>query len=413
MKKIPYILLGLVAAVIGWRILSLGLASHFAVDDPELALQWRSHHPEAGLQAARRHAEAKDWAAATVDAERALKARPLDGRPLAVLAQAADAAGDKQQAALLYQKAVRWAPRDLPTRVWLLQHALQNRDAAAAVVHMDALLRLQPQLLEQLQPQANLLAVTPQARPALLKTLAAGPPWRTAFLAGLARSDDPIDAIAPLFAGLNTTPETPISEIDPWLSRLRQEGRALQAYVTWVTRVPESQRTALGNVFDGGFEIPQDEQPGMFAWQTPGIAGATAYWSANRGTLGENSYVVEFEGRRTPFAHLYQALAIPPGQWKLTWRAKALDLNTERGLIWQIYCEPSGAVLLESPPMRGQFEWREQSAAFSVPPECQGQLLRLLIPARIPAETAISGMLWLDGISITPAKSSDMPKKLL
>lgn len=410
MKKTLFVLLGLLAAFIGWRILSLGMASHFAVDNPELALQWRSNHPEALVQAARRHAEAQDWAAAKVDAENALKARPLDGRPLAVLAQAAEAAGDKKSAALLYQKAVRWAPRDLSTRAWLLQYALENRDANSAVTHMDALLRMQPGLLERLQPQANVLAVTAQARPALLKTLTSAPPWRAPFLAGLASSKYPVDVIAPLFAGLKTTSETPISELDPWLVRLRQEGRALQAYLTWVTRLPESQRQVLGNVFDGGFEIPQEDQPGMFAWQTPAIAGADAYWSANRGTLGDNAYVVEFEGRRTPFAHLYQALAIPPGQWTLTWRAKALDLNTDRGLIWQIYCEPSGAVLLESPPMRGQFEWREQSAVFSVPPECQGQLLRLLIPARIPAETAIQGTLWLDGISITPAKSADMPK---
>lgn len=410
MKKIPYILLGLVAAVIGWRILSLGLASHFAVDDPELALQWRSHHPEAGLQAARRHAEAKDWAAATVDAERALKARPLDGRPLAVLAQAADAAGDQQRAAMLYQKAVTLAPRDLSTRAWLLQYALENRDAPSAVAHMDALLRLQPGLLERLQPQANMLAVTAPARPALLKTLASAPPWRAPFLAGLAGSKYPVDAIAPLFAGLASSSETPISELDPWLIRLRQEGRALQAYVTWVARLPESQRQALGNVFDGGFEIPQEDQPGMFAWYTPAVAGANVYWSSNRGTLGESAYVVEFEGRRTPFSHLSQAMVIPPGQWQLRWRAKALDLETERGLVWQILCEPSGAVLLESPPMRGQFEWREQAAVFSVPAECRGQILVLRIPARIPAETAIQGMLWLDGVSIIPAKSSNMPK---
>ena len=122
-----------------------------------------------------------------------------------------------------------------------------------------------------------------------------------------------------------------------------------------------------------GFEIAQEEQIGAFAWQTPTVPGATAYWSATRGTVGENSYVVEFEGRRTPFTHLSQALVLPPGDWQLSWRAKGVRLDTQRGLVWQLRCDPSGAVLAESAPIMGQFEWREQTLAFTVPPDCEGQ----------------------------------------
>jgi hypothetical protein len=176
---------------------------------------------------------------------------------LRVLAQVADQSGDKARALTLYRQAATLAPRDLPTRLWLLQHALENRDAPQAATQLDALLRLQPELLKDLQAQADLLAVTPPARAALLKTLAALPPWRAAFLAGLAKAAYPVDAIAPFFAALSHTADTPIAEVQPWITRLRSEGRALQAYVTWVNRIPENQRQALGNVFDGGFEIAQ------------------------------------------------------------------------------------------------------------------------------------------------------------
>jgi tetratricopeptide (TPR) repeat protein len=402
MKKILLALVLAVLAFLAWRVLGLGMADHYARSDPERALAWRSDHPEALLKSALRHVVAKDWPAAKAAAERALKVRPIDGRPLRVLAQVAEQDGDKARALMLYRQAAKLAPRDLPTRAWLLQHALERRDAQEAATQMDALLRLQPELLEQLQPQANLLAVTPAARGALLNTLAAAPPWRAAFLAGLARAAYPVDAIAPFFAALKHTPDTPMTEIDPWIARLRNENRALQAYVTWVNRIPESQRQALGNVFDGGFEIAQEEQPGAFAWQTPALAGATAYWSANRGTVGENSYVVEFEGRRTPFAHLNQALVLPPGDWQLSWRAKGVRVDSPRGLIWQLQCDVTGNVLAESAPMMGHFEWREQTLAFSVPPGCEGQQLVLRIPARIPAETVINGTLWLDAVAITP-----------
>ena len=408
MKKTLPVLALAVLAFIAWRVLGLGMADHFARSDPERALAWRSDHPEALLQAALRHAAAKDWPAAKAHAERALHARPIDGRPLRVLAQVAEQGGDKARALVLYRQSARLAPRDLPTRVWLLQHALRQRDAVDAATQLDALLRLQPALLAQLQAQADLLAVTPPARGALLETLAAAPPWRTAFLAGLAKAAYPVDAIAPFFAALKHTPDTPMAEIDPWIARLRGENRALQAYVTWVNRIPENQRQSLGNVFDGGFEIAQEEQPGAFAWRTPAVPGATAYWSANRGTVGENSYVVEFEGRRTPFAHLNQALVLPPGDWTLRWRAKGVRLDSPRGLVWQLRCDVSGSVLAESAPMQGHFEWREQTLGFSVPPGCEGQQLGLRIPARIPAETVINGTLWLDAVSITPVYKNSL-----
>ena len=408
MKKILLALVLAVLALLAWRALSLGMADHYARSDPARALAWRSDHPEALLQSALRHVAANDWPAAKRDAERALKARPIDGRPLRVLAQVAEQGGDEARALMLYRQAARLAPRDLPTHLWLLQHALERRDADEAAAQLDALLRLQPELLNDLQAQADLLAVTPPARAALLKTLAASPPWRGAFLAGLAKAAYPVDAIAPFFAALSHNADTPIAEVQPWIARLRSEGRALQAYVTWVNRIPENQRQALGNVFDGGFEIAQEEQPGAFAWQTPALAGATAYWSANRGTVGQNSYVVEFEGRRTPFAHLSQTLVLPPGDWQLSWRAKGVRVDSPRGLVWQLQCDASGTVLAESAPMLGHFEWRELTLAFSVPPECEGQQLVLRIPARIPAETVINGTLWLDAVSISPVYKNSL-----
>jgi len=409
MKKALYVFAAAVLAFVFWRVLGLGIADHFARSDPERALAWRSDHPEALLQAALRHVAAKDWPAAKADAERALKARPIDGRPLRVLAQVAEQGGDPAHALELYRQAAKLAPRDLPTRFWLLQHALERRDAKQAAAQLDAILRLQPNLLEPLQAQANLLAVTPESRGALLNTLAAAPPWRMAFLDGLAKAAYPVEAIAPFFAALKHTPNTPMAEIDPWIARLRAENRAVQAYLIWVNRIPDNQREALGNVFDGGFEIAQEEQIGAFAWQTPTVPGATAYWSATRGTVGENSYVVEFEGRRTPFTHLSQALVLPPGDWQLSWRAKGVRLDTQRGLVWQLRCDPSGAVLAESAPIMGQFEWREQTLAFTVPPDCEGQQLVLRIPARIPAETMINGALWLDAVAINRHSRRGLP----
>lgn len=400
-KTVWLVAVSMLLAVLGWRVLSLALAEHYARTEPERALAWRSDHPEALSRLAQAQAEQKRWPEAADTARRALRANPLDGQPLRVLAQAAEAEGRTAQAAALYHQAAELAPRDLPTRFWLLQHALANRDASDAMAQLDAILRLKPELLPALQPQLDLLAANPLAQKALVETLNRQPPWRAGFLAGLAKSTYPSEALAPVFGPLRGEPA--LRELQPWLARLRAENRHNLAYLTWVGLIPENQRAYLGNVFDGGFELEQELQAGPFAWNAPPLAGAQAYWSATRGSVGQNSYMVQFEGRRTPFAHLWQALALPAGRWQLAWRARADRLDTPRGLVWRVLCEPQGRVLAESAPMQGRFDWREETIDLEIPADCPGQRLLLTIPARIPAETVINGTLWLDEVRMSPA----------
>ena len=396
-------------AVLGWRLLGLGLAEHYARSAPERALAWRAEHPEALNRLAQRRAEQRRWPEAVDYARRALRAQPVDGRPLRVLAQAAEAAGRGDEALVLYRKAVRLAPRDLPTRLGLLQHALASRNAADAMAQLDAILRLKPDLLPALQPQLDVLAANPAAQQAVIDTLNRQPPWRAGFLAGLAKSGYPSEALAPVFGQLHG--EQALQELLPWLARLRAENRHGLAYLTWVSLLPENQRGLLGNVFDGGFELEQEAHHGPFAWNTPPVAGAEAYWSATRGSLGQTSYRVQFEGRRTPFAHLWQALALPPGRWRLAWRARAEHLDSPRGLVWRVLCEPQGRVLAESAPMSGRFDWREALLDVEIPAACPGQRLVLAIPARIPAETVIDGTLWLDDVRIVPVSGKPVTEE--
>lgn len=402
--RVPLLAVGtLLLLGLGWRVVSLGIADHYARSQPERALFWRSNHPEALLRLAESQAAAKQWPLAEKNAKAALRANRLDGRALRVLAQAAEAAGKQALALKLFQQAVVLAPRDLPSQAWLLRSALQRRDAVAAVTHLDALLRLRPELLDSLQSQAEILAVNDVTRPEWVKVLLKAPPWRAAYLQRLGASPVPSEDLSPLFAALGRQAELSPEEINPWLERLRRENRMPQAYLTWANLLPEAQRKRLGNVFDGGFEMPPEEHSGPFAWRSGSPNGSLVLWTETRGTVGESSYSVQFEGVRTPFADLAQALVLPPGDWQLQWRAKAENLDSPRGLIWRIHCEPDGRILAESEAMKGRFDWRVMEQAFTVPGDCIGQTLTLMIPARIPAETLINGTLWLDEVRIQPA----------
>ena len=387
---------------LGWRVLSLGMAEHYADSQPARALFWRADHPQALLRLAEQQAAAKQWSEAERHAKAALRGNRLDGRAFRILAQVAEAAGQPAKARAFYQQAARWAPRDLPSHVWLFQNALRRRDAEVAIRHLDALLRLRPALLQPLRLQVEVLAANPETRPVLVKTLHEAPPWRAGFLAGLGKSTLATDALAPLFEALGRKAELRADEINPWLDRLHREGRYAQAYLTWANGLPDAQRKWLGNVFDGGFELPPEAHSGPFAWRSGSPNGTLVLWTETRGTAGDSSYSVQFEGLRTPFSDLSQLLVLPAGDWLLQWRAKADDLNSPRGLVWRLRCQPGDKPLAESEPMNGRFDWREQELAFTVPAECGAQSLVLTIPARIAAETQIEGALWLDDVRIVP-----------
>jgi tetratricopeptide (TPR) repeat protein len=342
----------------------------------------------------------KQWPEAKRYAEKAVKANALDGRALRVLAQVAAQNGDEQQALALFNKAVALSPRDVPSHAWLLEYALRNRQAKPAAIHLDALLRVSPKLMEVLLPQAVALAVNPAAQAAMIQQLAMNPPWRRHLFAALAASQYPADQIIPVFTGIHAVSKLEPGDYQPLIERLNKEGRYQQAFLTWANLIPEKQRNDLGNVFDGGFELPMEEQIAPFGWSMQAVEGAQVSLFSTGGTLGENSLYVEFEGRRTPFAHVSQTLALPAGKWQLSYRAKADRLDNSRGLVWRVVCLNAGNTLMDSEPLRGQFNWKPLQSAFVVPENCPGQRLVLTIPARIEAETLINGSVWLDDVKI-------------
>jgi tetratricopeptide (TPR) repeat protein len=404
-QKIVGVLMVLGIAFLGWRVLSLGMADFYAVSNPEKALFWRANHPEASYRMANKEVEAKRWNQAQTYAEQAIRANHLDGRALRVLALVAEHQNNEAKAFSLMNQAVKLSPRDTVSHLWLLDYALRNQQAKPAVIHLDALLQVEPSLMQALMPQALMLSVNPAVQVAMVEKLAMNPPWRIHLLSALASSPMPADQIIPVFTRLKEKAELEPSDYLPLIARLNKDNRYPQAYVTWANLIPNQQRKYLGNVFDGGFELALEEQAGEFAWNAQEINGAQMGLLNTQGSLGENSFYIQFEGQRTAFANLSQLLALPTGKWQVSYRAKAERLDNTRGLIWRIVCQNNGSILAESQPMQGQFKWQELQFEVDVPEQCSGQRLVLMIPARIPAETLISGSIWIDDVKIRRIES--------
>src|SRR5690606_30932263 len=340
-------------AFAAWRVASLGLADHYAVSNPERALFWRSNHPEALLHAAEAAAgEPARAEAAAGFARRALQADPLDGRPYRVLGQLAAAAGDNDRAAELFTLAARRAPRDPIAQLWLLDHHLRNGRPAEALAHLDTLLRVRPALFARFEPLLLQLAAAPAVQGPLATVLASRPPWRTRLLGLVAVKAENPDAVAPLFEAVRQAEGgLAANELGPWLDRLVRTGRVGQAYLLWAANLPPERQKRLGNVYNGGFE--HEPQPVGFDWRLGRVAGARISRLSGPGVGGERALHVAFEDRRVPFNHVRQMLALPPGEYELSLRARPDSLRTERGLVWEIGCVSGGPALAATEPLRG------------------------------------------------------------
>lgn len=393
---------GLLAlAWIAWRVLSLGQADALADRNPDAALAWRGNQGDALLNQAESRLAAKDLAGADTSAREALLADPMDGVAYRLLADVARARGQPAEALQRYELAAQRAPRDLPSHGWLAAHYLQAGDYARLLAHIDALLRVEPELSRQIYPDLVRIAAMPPAQPSLLHVLQRQPPWRSGFVTLLAQTVPDARSIAPLMEQLrHGTHSLADNELAAWLDRLIRDRQWGAAYLTWVAQLPREKQHAIGNVFNGGFDWEPSNSG--FGWRFDRVAGAHVDRAETPGAGNTYALRIAFDNQRVPFSHVRQMLALTPGHYRLDGRARLDSLDTELGLVWQLTCAESNRQLASTSPFLGNSPWHPFSIEFTVPDDgCGGQWLRLVLPARIPAEQRIGGVAWFDDLKIS------------
>lgn len=370
----------------------LGVAANAPISEfhsRAIRIQWLADQREVSGNEAMLHSEA----------ERLLGDSPMYGIAYRALARVAEQQGDLPRAVELYRIAVRRAPRDDVSQAWLADYAAVRGDWPIVIAHVDALLRVSRRTPSELFDALLATASTAAGRSALIDRLGSqAPPWRSAFIGRLLR-DAPLDLVEALLAPLRTAP-VPLdgSERERWIERLTAEGFGLRAHYIWQDGLAAEQRREVGNVFDGSFEQVPGESG--FGWRFGRVAGATLDRRYVSGVVGKAALLVEFHGQRVAFQHVRQRLALVPGSYRFSGRARPDGLRNERGLQWRLRCE-SGAALGETERFSGQADWRDFQTPFDVPPEgCATQWLQLFLAARIPAERWAAGRIWFDDLRI-------------
>ncbi len=388
--------------VLAWRVLSLGMADANSRFAPEQALQWRPEHSSALFLLAEQQAKTPaSFDAAKKNAMAALRAYPFEGRAYRILAQIADAEKKSELALALYQKAVRYSPRDLESHLWLLNYSLRTENADAAVLHLDKLLRMQIDLLPPLMVTIGGLAVQPISQSALIESLTKNPSWRAPAVLMLMSQEGGaskyavfVNRLAKAKGGLSET------EQQTWVSALNKNQQWSLAYLNWANQLPPATQLELGNLFNGDFE--HEPLASEFDWQFQHVPGASIDLAFRDGVKGEKAMRIRFDDRRVPFSHVRQTLVLPAGLYRFSGQGFADDLRTELGLVWSIQCLGTERGLAVSEPWKGRSqEWQAFSVDFIVPvAQCPAQTLVLKLPALSPSEQDISGTIWFDALRI-------------
>lgn len=391
-----------VLITLGTQAFRIGMADLLAAKRPIDAIEWWPSQAEARSRELQRLVEQPDAEArARHLAVDMLATSPLSGTAYAGLGRLAEARGDRHKAASLFAIAAARSPRERSTHAWLADWFVSDDDFPKALRHFDQILRLSPRQAHAILPALESLATHPRGVAAVADHLGEhAPPWRERFLASWAARAPSEQLLDSVFDPLRESrhPLT-AAERDLWVTRLVQQDRVTKAHYLWIDGLPVEHRQQIGNVFDGGFELPTSN--GGFGWRLGRVPGASIRLQGGGGVEGMQALMVEFQNRRVPFQHVQQMLALPPGDYRLSGRARLDDIRSERGLRWTITCAKGGAVLAETERFSGRRTWSPFHMDFMVPAEkCAAQILLLRLDARIPAEQWIGGRAWFDGLRV-------------
>lgn len=337
------------------------------------------------------------------DPRERLAISPLDGEAFGEIALASEADSDPAAAMELHEIATRRDPRNLRVRAWLADVHLRAGDYPAALEQLDVVLRLSPEARKAVLPMMVQWAADPAFASALVERLRTKPNWRGSMEQALRKAIDSPGAGA-VFAGLSASGDISPGESGRWLGALMNAGHWGLAYSYWASGLHLAVGEALPMLYNGGFE--QAPTQAGFDWRTERRSGTYTEFVAVDGANGNAAHLV-FHGRPAAFADLEEALALPPGRYRIDMRVKAIGLRSDQGLQWVLTCHGRNAPIATGEGFNGTFGWRESMMEFDVPEAgCPGQWLRLANPAPRGSAQMVSGELWFDDLVLRPVQDA-------
>ena len=397
-------LLGLLAAVVVWRVIATQVPDLLALrggdDAAAEALRWNPEHAPSlyarALQALRdgKPDDALRW----LDA--AVRSNPADGRSYALIAQLRETAGDLPGAEAAMRAATDAAPRRTDVQEDAGAFWVRRGNIERALQHFDVALAFAGESRARLFPVLLNIADADQLRPAFGPLLARPVRWWPEFFGYASSNAARIDTVRALHAMQVDGPnELTPDALRAYLRRLQREGLWLESYIAWLNSLGRGPLGTVGNLFNGSFELPMSNLG--FDWIVDSTPQVQLTVASTYGATGGKALRVSFAGPRVQYRHLRQHLLLGPGPYMVQGRARPDGLQTPYGLQWAIYCLDGKEPLATSERFVGSDQWRRFSFNFTVPErDCPVQVMQLELAGRVALDFEAKGAVWFDDLSI-------------
>lgn len=319
----------------------------------------------------------------------ALNRAPFEAESVALFAAGQLAEGNAPMAERAFGLAGRMGWRVPLTQAYWLTRAMAAGDYDTAAMRLDALLRQQPTLVGQ---QALLDAVerNPAARAALVERLDPETAWLGNYLNEVfalppqvlrQRAQVMIDAAsAGLVLGCDGVANLAAAMTN---TALFSEAGAL-----WAAQCPAAGGLLLGGDGFATLDLLGTRNP--FAWQTLGSGDVLLGLVPQAARPGQRLTIDGTLPATRPF--LVKLLLLPPGRYRLNWRAGTADGGAGDRIRASLGCKGQPEAWL---PAVSTGDGLRRTAVVNVAPGCTAQVLSFAL-------TSGSGALWLEDVRLDP-----------
>lgn len=303
---------------------------------------------------------------------------------LTVLAFQAELRGENEKANALFNYSTALSRRELRSRIWAIEAAVNRGDIAQALFNYDIALRTSREAGLLLFPSLGRAVVEPKIRVFLLPILAAGPPWKDNFFGYIATHRIEPEGLAKLLAegrGRGVTAPVPVQV--QVIDALFLAGKAEEAWSVYQSLRGNVARTSSR---DPAFSLA-GTQPSVFDWR---VGDDTRLGVAILNDSGRGA--IDFSvppGAGGVLAT--QAQLLPPGTYRLEGRSRGIKQSPGSQPYWALTCsdirEFGRVPVSSSDADNGRF-----GGVFTVPQNCAVQSLQLLARPS-DAITGVSGQI--------------------
>ena len=393
----------LFVATIGWLVAAVGAGAVLRNGQPDRALGFAPWDARAAARAAERGltkggADPSSLRQAGALARNALSRDATVVPAWRLMGLLEVAAKREGRAAGLFHMSERLSRRDLPTQLWLIEESVKRNDVPDALRHYDIALRTNPRSHDMLMPILVAAAGAPQTASDLGRLLATRPLWAGNFYYRLGQSPaatapDPAHVARMLAIARRGGPFANEGVLRGLLESMVERGAyqpALHLFGTLSGQAARSPKTVRNGTFEGTNDFaPMD-------WDLSGEVDLGAEARAGVGGRGNALVVWASTDRNGVVAR--QILMLPPGSYRLRYKAGRTQASAPSRLEWRIACAGTEAFLLSGPVIPGATAIARETG-FRIPAGCAAQWLSLDIGSTDPAGSEA----WVDDVGVARA----------